>query len=883
MEPFTAVGLAGNIVQFVDFTLKVITGAHDLYTSTSGSTNAELEARDVVEHIQKIARLATPRIPLEAKPDIDLVPLSNDCNAIANELIKLINSVQLTTSGAGRLWQSVYKAGQRQWKEKQIADLQKRLDRVGNLICNFMVIHQQGTITTDLKQLRRDVALMNTNTTDLSGLLEEFTRVFKTVEQNILQKDASNTLASSRPSKMDAELPRIVSRWFDIRADQHVLRQLRFYAIDDRSSEISVPIAKTYQWILEDSRTDIGLDQPHNGQRASFAEWLASEDSMYWITGKPGSGKSTMMKYLSTSQRTVDLSRAWTDGHQVSVASFFFWNSTKERLQKSETGLLRALLYQLLAKWPGWLRVLFPDIWDSLREGQQVSHADLDTFFSSSSRLRGALQRLMTRLKNEKTKLIFFIDGLDEYEGKPSDIVNLITGLSTYHGPALKICLASRPWIEFEDAAFGKNNPWKLELHNFTDGDIAQYVKDLLGENKLYKDLLRHDYRCPDLVQAIARAARGTFLWVKLVVTSLLEGLTNSDRVVDLLHRLHEMPTDLNEFFQRMLDTVDHKYHQDTARFLLVALEAQIHLPLMVFWHIHEADASFTARSAIFTYEMVEHDVSIEFVDEDTSAYRLEQMRRRLISRCKGLLEVAPTAYDHMKHLYYGGTVDFLHRTVRDFLQRPHVRQRLEDWAGEFDMDEAICKGLTTQIRLTPLFQNPNLDERWPPRLIDCMLWHSGHLQAKGGALRNEGVRHATEFFKILKAHAVKHKNHIESYFQGTDLSHSDPADPSEPFDRGTLAARLRLTQLFFPDFELYRVPVARGRVHPAWKRPSSSERQGRQSSNAVKRNTSPHTVAQLQAMRKPEKLSPTPPSKDKNRIRRFFKATKRKLFSNMP
>jgi hypothetical protein len=138
-------------------------------------------------------------------------------------------------------------------------------------------------------------------------------------------------------------------------------------------------------------------------------------------------------------------------------------------------------------------------------------------------RLQSLLRQVISGFKDDQMKLIFFIDKLDEYEGKLSDIINLVDNLNKNHGPYLKICLVSRPWIEFEDAAFGKDDPWKLDLHTLTENDTMQYVNDLLGKIKLYLDLMKHDYRCPDLVLAIVNATRGIFLWVKLVVSSLLK------------------------------------------------------------------------------------------------------------------------------------------------------------------------------------------------------------------------------------------------------------------------------------------------------------------------------------------------------------------------
>jgi hypothetical protein len=51
LDPLTALSVAGNIVQFIDFSTKLIAKGHELYNSVDGATvgNAELEviARDL--------------------------------------------------------------------------------------------------------------------------------------------------------------------------------------------------------------------------------------------------------------------------------------------------------------------------------------------------------------------------------------------------------------------------------------------------------------------------------------------------------------------------------------------------------------------------------------------------------------------------------------------------------------------------------------------------------------------------------------------------------------------------------------------------------------------------------------------------------------------
>lgn len=63
-----------------------------------------------------------------------------------------------------------------------------------------------------------------------------------------------------------------------------------------------------------------------------------------------------------------------------------------------------------------------------------------------------------------------------------------------------------------------------------------------------------------DFVKKISNKAQGVFLWVKLVVRSLLDGLSNSDRMVDLRARLDLIPADLEALYRHMITHIETLY-----------------------------------------------------------------------------------------------------------------------------------------------------------------------------------------------------------------------------------------------------------------------------------------------------------------------------------
>jgi hypothetical protein len=235
-----------------------------------------------------------------------------------------------------------------------------------------------------------------------------------------------------------------------------------------------------------------------------FADWLENDGGIYWISGKAGSRKSTLMKYLCGQERTSKILQKWAGSERLVFASYFFW-SAGYQMQKSQEGLLRSLLYQVLKECPALIGTALPSWWETNHSGTPLwSVQDLSDAFD-----RIAAQVLLP------AKFCFSIDGLDEYEGEYIDIVRMLESLAS--SSSVKLCVSSRPWNVFVES-FGANVDRKLLLQDFTRDDVKKYVKDVLGGDSRFRRLEDKDNRCKDLIQEIVDIAQGVFLWVILVV-----------------------------------------------------------------------------------------------------------------------------------------------------------------------------------------------------------------------------------------------------------------------------------------------------------------------------------------------------------------------------
>lgn len=132
LDPLTCIGLAGNIVQFLDFSIKIVSESYQIYSSATGSTKrneeAEFVASDFLSTTERIADSLSPPgtdIVLN-KYEQKLENLRLKCAAIAQELLAKLN--KLNVNGKKTILKSLGKALRKFWSSSVIDDLQRRLE-----------------------------------------------------------------------------------------------------------------------------------------------------------------------------------------------------------------------------------------------------------------------------------------------------------------------------------------------------------------------------------------------------------------------------------------------------------------------------------------------------------------------------------------------------------------------------------------------------------------------------------------------------------------------------------------------------------------------------------------------------------------------------------
>ncbi|KAK2012397.1 hypothetical protein LZ32DRAFT_691930 [Colletotrichum eremochloae] len=387
---------------------------------------------------------------------------------------------------------------------------------------------------------------------------------------------------------------------------ESLIQSLRFGQIDSRYESIKAAHSKTCHWLLGHSDYLCWLDP----------DKMAEHHGFLWISGKPGAGKSTIMKYV--------FSQAIKNATSESAVISFFFNARGDHLERTVEGMYRSLLLQLLEKFP-----VLQEVLDDVVPASIVQ--------SSSGRFKVPMIQdlvLKTIAKLNRQAVTCFVDALDECdEQEVRDMLDFFVDLghcAVQSDTKLYICFSSRhyPYMDIPHC-----QRFTLEDQTGHQEDIELYVNNKLqtGSKKQREDIK---------VQVLQKAS-GVFMWVVLVV-DILNKEYKRGRIFAVKQRLSEIPPGLSELFRDIL-TRD----QDNMDDFLLCIQW-----LLFGGRPLKREEYYFAMTA-----GLHPQVPIPW---DTEEITTEDMNLFVLSSSKGLAETATKSKKSI--------VQFIHESVRDFL-----------------------------------------------------------------------------------------------------------------------------------------------------------------------------------------------------------------------
>ena len=302
-----------------------------------------------------------------------------------------------------------------------------------------------------------------------------------------------------------------------------------------RKDMVRPPWENTFTWIY-------GNASDSQYESNTFSEWLRGGSGIYWVSGKAGSGKSTLMAHILHDSHTHESLEAWCCGRPMFLLSYFFWRAGTS-VQNSITGLLRSIAYQICSSVP-WVR-------SSLMEKLMLTPEDLPTWNEGNLSI---LVATAMRLAGE-ARFCLLIDGLDEFEGDHDELVNFLFRLQG--APNAKCCVSSRPEVRLSDRLSSCEN---LRLEDLNLLDIRTYVSERLSQ-----------YVPPysNIPWAVASAASGVFLWAAVVTGRIVQSYQSGEPHEFAIRHIESTPKEMTELFANMLHGLRDTDQSDLAKILL--------------------------------------------------------------------------------------------------------------------------------------------------------------------------------------------------------------------------------------------------------------------------------------------------------------------------
>ncbi|KAK0265187.1 hypothetical protein LTR01_007382 [Friedmanniomyces endolithicus] len=423
----------------------------------------------------------------------------------------------------------------------------------------------------------------------------------------------------------DAGPPLLAGELVHQKLRQRLLASLSFVQMDSRHATIDDAQRTTCEWILTHPDYMAWNDQElsHLRQR------------ILWIVGKPGAGKSTLMKFAHA--------QAVNSKSTMEIVLSFFFNARGDDLEKTTLGMYRSLLSQLLEGVP---EIRSVQLLEGLPEIRNAFDAVDATTTSRTEPVRWSLKNLQKCLSNAvrhlgRRRLRCFIDALDECdEQEIRDMVDFFEDLaadSPGNESAISICFASRHYPTIE---IGNGRRLVLEDDPGHAEDLRKYIQrrlrvgDRSSANAIHATLLEK--------------ANGVFMWVVLVV-GLLNEECRRGSVYAVQQRLAEVPSGLSDLFKDLL-------RRDRARMgdLLLCLQ------WILFARRPLTREEFYFAMMAGLYHGVDHRTKWMPRPWDPDEVTAADMERLVLSSSKGLAELTRSKTRP--------TVQFIHESVRDFL-----------------------------------------------------------------------------------------------------------------------------------------------------------------------------------------------------------------------
>ncbi|KAK8084131.1 hypothetical protein PG996_002912 [Apiospora saccharicola] len=670
MDPFAAMGAASAIITFLDFGATIVKTAKEIHASESGASshNADLETLT-----KKMNELSIDLKPLKSPSDMSasekaLLEVCIECEGLTTDLQSVLDDMKpkrprnkrSSTAATVRILKNADK----------VKELDSKLEK-----CRSIFQIQLGRITRqELGQRLDDIAKTG------NALESEM----KSLGKNTDLLRSGIIVTSFEPSAIEQirQLLAQSDRAIDRAGQVLILKHLKDGSMGLRFFDIPEAHSQTLAWIfdgLDESMVDPFMTDQNSWcdrsdptevtvetfnamklAREDYVSWLRgspmhTKDTIFHISGKPGAGKSTLMKYLRKHQVTSESLEDWSGGKTPIICHYFAWHPGNP-VQNTIRGLLITILYTILQQAPELCKVAFETQWQRVKADHLID--------SDPEEIKRGLNAILMNKNTFNTyRFCIFIDGLDEFREEPEDVIGLIWDWATIGGSNMKL------------------------LQDINRRDIALRVKDGLESIEEF-ETREEKAEILALGYDLTEKSEGVFLWVKLALNTVRESVMSRESAADIARKINELPRELEDAFQYIFDSMkNHRLHTERRRAMLTlrfVIDYPTYLrkrhmegfPLLRYSFLDEYDNNhrFAQKGRLNQWS------------ESELVSRLNRAQKQVVRRCFGLVEVTNSNFGQSKVL------SFLHRAVSEFMHRDRISRDMYVLTADFDMAGFTCQ-----------------------------------------------------------------------------------------------------------------------------------------------------------------------------------------------
>lgn len=264
-------------------------------------------------------------------------------------------------------------------------------------------------------------------------------------------------------------------------------------------------------------------------RRQSFQDWAADHSNtsnLLWLTGNPGSGKSTMASFV------IALLNKRFSTSACHYHFFLAGHQTKRTLSY----LLRSIALQVALSHSDFCLQLL-----ELFENTGINFSQQKAIIIWEKIFEGILFRLPSQ-----EPIFWVLDGLDEAES-PTELIRLLSKIKS--ATRISVLLVSRAT---KDLLRGISDHLPKAVHEtISASDIVEDIQDYVRSS--IQLILPSSYPQEDIIREILAKASGSFLWVNLALYRIRDSGYTKD---DIRAALTEIPEGMEPLYERMIETI---------------------------------------------------------------------------------------------------------------------------------------------------------------------------------------------------------------------------------------------------------------------------------------------------------------------------------------